>query len=225
MTEKKKATKSVFVVNIEERKSDSNGLFFTRYNDLVAELKTHPMLEVNFITSVSSLQSKCIECNPMTTVLLFTNEFVTENETVANIVQSFVKGGALAIFGCLFASFAKPDNEMKLFTSLGLPWKRGSFDSAKFVISPIGKFLLDDFEEQFFAKAHMLSNVLPEQKLYAPEVNAMAQQNLLLSETVDTSLTIAAFSKIGKGAVSYVGNDNIENGLIRLIVSLCAVNF
>lgn len=224
MSGKKCGTKSLLVVNIEKGKSDSNGLFFPIYSVLVEKLKAHTTLQVEFIDSISMLQSKCIEYNPMTTVLLFTNELVTENEILGNIVQSFVKGGALAIFGCLFASFAKPDQEMKLFTSLGLSWKRGLFDSAKYVVSPVGRFLLTDYEEKFYAKAHMLTNVPPEQKLYTQELSPMAQRTAL-SEPVDISGTMAAFAKLGAGAVSYVGNHNIEDGFIRLIVSLCSVNF
>lgn len=225
MAEKKCTTKSVLVVNIEKGKSDSNGLFFPIYGALVEKLKTHPSLHVQFIDSVFLLQSKCIEYNPTTTVLLFTNELVTENEALLNIVQSFVKGGALAIFSCLFASFAKPEYESKFFDTLGLPWKRGSHDRATFVISPVGRFLLADYEDRFLAKAHMLTDVPTEQKLYTTEVNSMAQRNVLLSEAADTSSTMAAFAKVGKGAVSFIGNHNIEDGFIRLIVSLCSVNF
>lgn len=225
MAEKKCRPKSVLVVNIEKGKADSNGLFFPIYGALVEKLKTHPSLQVEFIDSIFALQSKCIEYNPTTTVLLFTNELVTENDILTNIVQSFVKGGALAIFSCLFASFAKPDHEIKLFNTLGLPWKRGSHDRVTHIISPVGRFLLTDYEERFFAKAHMLTDVLPEQKLYAQDVSSMAQRNVLLSEAADTTSTMAAFAKLGKGAVSYIGNHNIEDGFIRLIVSLCSVDF
>lgn len=205
MSAKKGATKSLLVVNIEKGKSDSNGLFFPIYSVLVEKLKAHPTLHVEFIDSIAALQSKCIEYNPMTTVLLFTNELVTENDILGNIVQSFVKGGALAIFGCLFASFAKPDHEIKLFTSLGLPWKVGSFDSGKCVVSPVGRFLLADYEEQFYAKAHMLTNVSQEQKLYTQELSAMAQRTAL-SEPIDTSGTMAAFAKLGVHTMTAVLN-------------------
>lgn len=217
--------KTLLVANIEKGKSDSNGLFLPIYGALIAKLKIHPTLQVEFIATVSSLQSKCIEYNPATTVLLFTNELVTENEVLMNIVQNFVKGGALAIFGCLFASFARPDQESKLFASMGVPWKRGAYGRATFVVSPVGRYLLNDYEERFSAKAHMLTDVLPEQKLYTLEVNTTAQRNALLSEAANASSTMAAFAKLDKGAVSYVGNHNIEDGFIRLIVSLCSVNY
>lgn len=217
--------KLVLVVNIEDEALDSNGLFTSLYADLIEKLKANPALQVEFINSLSSLQSKCIESNPLTTVLLLANELVAENETLVNIVRSFVNGGALAILGCLFAPFSKPDRKNKLFKSLDLPWKIQGYDRGTFGISPVGRFLLKDYEESFFAKVHMLTNVLLEQRLYTPVIDTGKQQTVLLSETVDTSLAMAAFTKVGKGAVSYIGNQNNENGFIQIIVALCCVNF
>lgn len=221
------ANKLVLVVNIEDEALDSNGLllFNSLYADLITKLKAHHELQVEFINSLSSLQSKCIENNPVTTVLLLTNELVAENEMLLNIVRSFVNGGALAIFGCLFASFTKPDRINKLFGSFNLPWKIGGYNSATLSISPVGRFLLNDYEETFFAKVHMLTNVLIEQRIYTPVIDSTKQQTVLLSETVDKSLAMATFSKVGKGGISYIGNHNTENGFIRMMVALCSVNF
>lgn len=213
--------KSVLVVNIGKN-SESEFLHIC-CDPLFEKLKSHPALHVEFIDTMSLLQSKCIEYNPKTTVLMFIGELVTENNILFHIVQNFVIGGALAIFSSMFAH---PDQQINLFTSFGLPWKeRADTIEQTFVISPIGRFILNDCKERFSAKANMLTNVLPQQMLYTMD---MAQRNLLLSEegnVSSSSSTIAAFAKVGKGAVSYIGTHiPKEDVFIRIIVSLCTAN-
>lgn len=82
---------------------------------------------------------------------------------------------------------------------------------------------MTSYEERFFAKFHMLTDVLPEQKLYTAEVNSMAHRNVLLSVASDTSSAMVAFAKLW--AISYIGNHNIDNGYFRLIVLICSVKF
>lgn len=214
----------VFVVNIEAG-SDGQGLFDSMYEPLMKKLRNNSLLSVSTVGSVNELQSKCIESNPNETILLFTNEVIAKRKNLQEIVKKFVNGGGLAIFGCLFPSFVKPDSMAGMFKNFGLPWKTSDYNRTIFGITETGKFLLNDVTDNFSVKALQLSNVLPQQRLYTPVANAKTQSMVFAAQTANPTSVMAAFGKIGKGAVAYIGDVNGEEDCDHLIVALCTAKW
>lgn len=214
--------RTVLVVNIITQ--NSGNLFLSCHKDLLEKLEAHPTLQVELVDSIALLQLKCIEYNPKTTVLVFVNELVTDDDHLADILFSFVKGGALAILCCLCAAFAKPQRTNRFFELLGLKWKLGPDAKAKVSVSPVGRFVLSDFEESFFAEGTTIMDVLPQQMLYTMDVQSMTNPHLLVQHCDPTmsSTTMVAFAKSGKGAIACVGNFTLEKRFYRLIVALCS---
>lgn len=214
--------RTVFVLKIDKG-CDSQGLFEPMYGGLLVKLKNVPSLSVSTIDTVNDFQAKIAGCSPKESVLLCTNEFIANKKNLHEMVKQFTIGGGLLIFGCHFSSFTRPLDIDALFKSLGLPWKNSDYNRTTFGITETGRFLLQGlgFEETYSAKALQLSHVLPEQKLYKPVENASTQSMVFAPSAANPSSTMAAFGKIGSGAVAYVGDVNAETGSDRLIVALC----
>ncbi len=212
----------VFVLKIDQG-CESQGIFDSMYGPLMKLLQNIPSLNVSTIDSVNTFQVKLAGSNPKESVLLCVSEFIANRKSLHEMVKQFAMGGGLVIFGCLFASFVKPPLMDALFESLDLPWKNSDCYRTTFGITEVGRFLLQklDIEETYSAKALQLSNVLPEQKLYRPVENAKTQSMVFSASAADPSLTLAAFAKIGLGAIAYVGDVNAETGSDRLTVALC----
>lgn len=213
--------RTVLVVNIEEgADTDSAGLFDSMYGSLMNKLKNHSLLNVSLVGSMDALEAKCIESNPNETVLLFTND-VVKGKKMQEIGKKFVNAGGLAIFGCLFSSFIVPPAMEAIFQNFGLPWKTSNYNRTTFGITDFGKSLLTGITEKFSVKALQLSNVLPNQMLYTPVENATTQSFVFPPESANPTNVMAAFGKIGSGAVAYIGDVNAEESCDLLIVALC----
>lgn len=177
------------------------------------------------IDTINTFRVKIAGSNPKESVLLCTNEFIAnkKNENLHQMIKEFAMGGGLVIFGCLFSSFTKPLRMDALFKYLGLAWKNSDYYRTTFGITEMGKFLFNglDIEEKYSAKALQLKHVLPEQMLYKPVENATTQSMVFAPSEADPNLALAAFVKIGSGAIAYVGDVNAETGSDRLTVALC----
>lgn len=216
------ASRSVFVLNIDKG-SDSQGLFESMYAPLMNKLQKIPSLSVSTIDSLNAFHAKIAGSNPKESVLLCVNEFVAKKTNLHEVIKEFAEGGGLVIFGCLFSSFTRPLQMDAMFKNLGLPWKNSDYYRTTFGITEMGKVLLDglDIEALYSAKALQLSHVLAEQKLYTPVENATTQSMVFAPKAADRSLALAAFIKIGSGAIAYIGDVNAETGSDRLTVALC----
>ncbi|XP_037044210.1 uncharacterized protein LOC119080092 [Bradysia coprophila] len=216
------AQRTVFVLNIDKG-SDSEGLFESMYDPLMKEFKKNPLLSVTTIDSVTTFQTKISGSNWKESVLLCVNEFITKKPSLHQIIKEFAMGGGLVIFGCLFSSFTTPVDIDAMFENLGVPWKNADYYRTTFGITEMGKMLLHglDVEETYSAKALQLSQVLPEQMLYKPVENAKTQSLVFAQAPANPNLALAAFMKIGSGAIAYIGDVNAERGSDRLTVALC----
>lgn len=215
--------RTVFVLNIDE-KCSSLGLFEGMYASLMKELKSNPALNVSTIVSVNSFNAQLSACNPNDSVLLCVNEFIVKKRNLHDTIKKFATDGGLIILGCLFSSFTTPPQMDALFGTLNLPWKTAAYNRTTFEITGMGKNLLHDqniIQKTFSVKAVQLAHVTDEQKLYRPMENATTESLVFESQPADQSLAMAAFGKIGSGAVAYIGDVNGEAGSNCLTVALC----
>lgn len=196
-------------------------MFGGMYGRLQTKLKTTPGLCVSTVSTVKMLQAKCTECKPTDTVLLFTNEIIAKKKDLHGTVKHFVNTGGLVIIGCLFGSFTTQPLTDALFKAFGLPWKSSQQYRTTFGVTDVGSSLLSDVAAKYSAKALQLSDVRSEQKLYKPVEGATTESVAFSSDPADANLVMAAFGKIGRGAVAYVGDLNQEEDTDRLIIALC----
>ncbi|KAG4069085.1 hypothetical protein HA402_008396 [Bradysia odoriphaga] len=214
------AQRVVFIVNIEQG-SESEGLFNGMYGRLVGRLKNRGRLSVTTVDSIKLLQAKCAACSPKETVLLFTNEVIAKRTDLHDMLKHFVSAGGLAIIGCLFSSFTTPQMTDTLFHALGLQWKNADCYRTTFGLTDMGQSLLTEVSTRYSAMAGQLSDVPNNQKLYKPVPDATTESEVFSVKPADANLVLAAFGKVGKGAVAYIGDMNAEDESDRLIIALC----
>jgi len=222
--------RTVVLVNIEEG-SEAAGLFGHMYRGFVNLLKSLDNKSIRLITVASEkeLAVKISESQPK--VLIFTNDVVAGKKfKQADAVKKFISEGGLVVLACHFSSFVRPMTLNNFFKSLGLPWKSGAYNRTTFEKTTVGQFLLnavDDMktEDQINVKAAQLADVSPDQMLYVPAEGAVTNSMVFAPEPADRNSTMAAFGRVGKGAVAFVGDVNAEDKANRLTVALCLVNW
>lgn len=216
------AQRTIFIVNIDEG-SDSQGLFEAMYDPLIKNLKQIPTLNTVTLKSVIDLTDNIVRSTPKESVLLCVNEFIAKQTKLHELIKEFARRGGLVLLACLFSSFTKPVHMHNLFENLGLPWKHAHYYRTTFGLTETGKLSFGgaDIEETYSAKAVQLSGVIPEEQLYKPVENARTQSMVFAPSAADPNMALAAFRRIGNGAVAYVGDVNAETGSDKLIVALC----
>lgn len=203
------------------------GIFNDMYKGLLELLRGHEDLHLEVIKSIGELTR--IERKP--DILLFVNEFITKNPIVVDtILKPFLDGGGLAIFGGNFASFSRTDDMDKFFAKFGLPWKHAAYNRATFGISRIGKSILENVSgtlvpDTICVKAVQLSNVGGNELLYSPLEGGVTQGLLFHGDPTNPNLAMAAFSKVGRGVIAYIGDVNGEQESNSLTLGLCLAKF
>ncbi|EKG09426.1 hypothetical protein MPH_13539 [Macrophomina phaseolina MS6] len=134
---------------------------------------------------------------------------------VMNKLAEYVADGGTAIFCCAFSSFVRPSDLNSLFqASFGLSWKAGSYTRSTLRINPAAIEALPSerrLSSTCSQKALHLSGVGYDSALYLSDDFGCRNQ------------TSAAWVRVGRGSVGYVGDVNGEEETDGVILAMCGL--
>lgn len=150
---------------------------------------------------------------------------VRRNNALQQQLATYVRSGGTLIFCCIFSSFVRSTNMLKLWENFELPWKRGDYHRTTFYLSQRMKNVLGSqraagLEREYSAKALHLENVPTDSKVYVPLEQSRLESRVWAPSPVDQSQTPAAFHKYGNGWLGYIGDVNNETGSQSLLMAL-----
>ncbi|KAL1642897.1 hypothetical protein SLS58_005138 [Diplodia intermedia] len=139
------------------------------------------------------------------TAVLVTDAGITETHegSVLNRLKEYVSNGGTVIFCGLFSIYVQPDKLSALFrTHFGLPWAGGDRARATFRLNPDAAAALPSLTSlpfEYDVEALLLKGVGRHAALFLPEGGEYWTQ------------TAAAWARVGRGWVGYLGDDGSED--------------
>lgn len=157
-----------------------------------------------------------------TDAALTTNDFRSQLDAAVKRVRD---DGATLIFGCVFSSFARPPEIGPCFAAFGLPWESGDYHRTDFSVNNACASLPPEVKDRlvprYSQKALHLRNVRPEDAVYLPTASSVTLSAVFVPGPVgDRSQTPAAFARVGKGWVGYLGDVNAEEGNEAVVMAM-----
>jgi len=140
-------------------------------------------------------------------------------------VAKYVEAGGIAVFGCLFSSFVSGDAFQAMAHTMGLGWETGDYHRTTFALNPalrtvFGEQVSGSLEREYSMKALHLKKVEPGNKVYIPTSESRLESRVFPAAEVDQAQCAAAFQRLGRGYVGYIGDVNNESGSRVLVKAM-----
>ena len=166
-----------------------------------------------------------------------------KNSAVLSSLMGWAKAGGTAVIACLFPSSISGSKSDRFFEKWGVPWKMGNRNRATFVLNRMNRQLyyhLDNLKASYSMEALCLKGVKDKDVLYAPPEDAdkfkLKYEDDWEGEAKDEGSSIqfhdfppplvelphvaAAFTRIGKGFLGYIGDVCAEEETTSVIFTM-----
>ncbi|KAI0925422.1 hypothetical protein AcV7_005674 [Taiwanofungus camphoratus] len=182
-------------------------------SDLLSALRT--VADLKQASTFSQAKRRLTQA-PIPKAVIVTDEAVTEpsySQILLKLVR-YCNAGGNVVFACQFSSLAQGPKITDMFhKSFDLPWTPGSYTRSEFVLNKTVKGLdTGNLAPGYLVKALHLAHVPRDAAVYLPCVSG---------QTESSREAPAAFTDVGRGHVSYVGDVNTEGASIDLIIAMC----
>lgn len=203
---------------------DKADFFKEMYGDFIRLLEAKANLK--HVTTPDGART-AFSGQPKPAVILCAYESLTISTRISLVHDSvsYVRSGGKLIFMGLFSSFSRPSNIGSLFSSLGLPWTSGDYHRTTLKLNPdMKRFDTKSLVESYSQKALHLAHVYYDDAIYLPDGGSRIESRVFAPTRVgDQTQTPAAFTKVGEGAVAYVGDVNNEEETTPVMLGMCGL--
>lgn len=182
-------------------------MFDDLYSHLISQIKSKAEVE-QATTTEDAL--RMLDQQPPPSVILVADGGITRQRKVLERVIGLLREGATVILAACFSSFVSQGEFDRLFATIGLPWKRGSYhrEVVKLHRDAVGD-LADRLSPEYSQKALFAANVDRSAIWYAEK------------ETSTEGAVVC--TKVMTGTLGYVGDVNGEEGSKTVIMAMCGL--
>ncbi|KXJ85549.1 hypothetical protein Micbo1qcDRAFT_169301 [Microdochium bolleyi] len=183
------------------------------FNDIHANLISSIASRTTF-ERVSSCEAALEELSrtPLSTVILIADAAITHRQALREAVLDRLHAGATVILAGQFSSSVAGGQFDRLMGTLGLPWKRGSYERTNLRLwrTAVGHpDTCGKLPPTYSAKAVYLKHVGPSGMWYTHED--------------DFTQAAVALAKVGQGRLGYIGDVNGETDSNQVVLALCGL--
>ncbi|KAL1942222.1 hypothetical protein VTO73DRAFT_6286 [Trametes versicolor] len=210
--------RSILIVSLEK------GGNYDSYQPLYRSIRKNAWL-----TEIEDAETtmRLLSSNPPPSAVLFTDGAITrpEGTRVLTRLIEYVRAGGTAVFGAQFSNTISPLDLSPFFRKLGLGWYGGDYRRDTFALNPAGA-PVPLLATALFPDANMkavLVNVPRACAVYVPAVGEYGRSPVYAPNGASVEASLAAFGRVGRGSVGYVGDVNGEQASIRVIIEMLGV--
>ena len=187
---------------------DFEALFVDIYGELVSQITSRAKME-RATTPEAALAM--LNQEPPPTVILAVDGALTRQRKVLERVIDRLRNGATVVLAGCFSSIVNQGQFDRLFATIGLPWKRGSYyrTTANLHHDVVGSRLASQLPSAYSQKALYVKNVDKSATWYTPEGNP--------------DEAAAVFARVGSGGLGYVGDCNAEDSSNTVVLAMCGL--
>ncbi|PIL32504.1 hypothetical protein GSI_05207 [Ganoderma sinense ZZ0214-1] len=141
----------------------------------------------------------------------------------------FAHEGATVVLAMDFYAELTPANARTFFGRWGLPWDAGDYLRTTFVLNPMSlpsPLSASALQPDYSMKAVVLKGVPRAAAVYLPGNDSHIESHVFAPTPIrgaEAQMTPAAFARVGRGYLGYVGDVNGEQGSTRLTIEMCGV--
>lgn len=165
--------------------------------------------------------------HPPPSAALFTDGMITrpENSRVLARLIEYVRAGGTAVFGAQFGNTVSVLDLSPFFNKWGLAWHRGDYRRDTFALNPAG-VPAPLSSAALFPEASMKAVLVKAPRacaVYTSAPREYARSPVSAPNGEGLEECPAAFGRVGRGFVGYVGDVNGEQASIRAIIEMLGV--
>ncbi|UNI16723.1 hypothetical protein JDV02_003135 [Purpureocillium takamizusanense] len=134
-------------------------------------------------------------------------------------------GGTAVVMGN-FPSFVRPDIMKSFFARAGLSWEAGSYHRTTLILNrdAAGFNSATALSPRFSQKALFVRNVANSEAWYKTDECSIVESLVFAPTSTNTvGETAVALARVGDGNLGYVGDVNIEEGSVAVILAMCGL--
>ena len=141
----------------------------------------------------------------------------------------FAHEGGTVVLAMDFSNEIERGDMRTFFGRWGLPWDVGEYQRTTFALNPAGlpsPLSARALQPEYSMKAVHLKNVPRAAAVYLPTPDSYVESHVSAPTPIRgaaAQMTPAAFTRVGKGFLGYVGDVNGEQGSARLTLEMCGV--
>jgi hypothetical protein len=182
---------------------------------------------VEYITMPRSAKSvlQRTDHNKPDTVIVADAAFAskTGRPLVPDALEYVQSGGSLLFMG-LCPNQTQLDQVEKLFAGFNLAWGRGEYEGASFKLNDTMQHIdIAGLKEHIDQKALHLTGVDIKDAVYKPITGQRYLGSQFTGSAVSQDNTPQAIIKIGAGRLGWMGDVNMENGNVKVILRMCGI--
>jgi len=179
--------------------------------------------DTTFVTAESEA-STYLQSQRFTAVLAVDPVITQKSPNLRRQITTFAKTGRRIILCHFFSSFIRPTEfDRYMQTEWDLPCRFEDYHHMDFYLNQDGVNLCHepDLPSYYSMKAVSLKLVESPSKIYHPQETSTVQSNVFSATHIgDLSQAAVAFTRIGDGWLSYIGNVNDEGETLTLILAM-----
>jgi len=189
---------------------EEEALFDSVHARLISLITSKAKIE-RAITQEAAL-SKLGEETPPSVIIAADGAVARQRVVWERVIDRLREGATVLLAGC-FSSFVNEGAFNRLFTKLGLPWKRGSYYRTTINLrrGVVGSDLASRLPSEYSAKSLYVRNVESSAVWYAP------------TEASGEAEAAVVFAKVGQGRLGYVGDVNGEEASDEVVLAMCGL--
>ena len=163
---------------------------------------------------------------PQAILVTDTGVLKKKNNQVSQKLFDYARDGGIVVLGCVFSSTARPSDLRNFFRKWDLPWEKSEYLRTIVALNSTANGVPSTGLPAWYSqKAVFLAPVDPEAVWYRPTGTSVRDSAVFGADSVSTSHTAVAYTKVGNGSLGYIGDVNGEDettdvvlGMMRLLL-------